>query len=75
MHLVIIVNNNKIEMRYIGVVTYPRYAKQLGLSGGGNFFGKTYIDSYNNGKIVREFSEDVESDELINRIEIKEQEK
>ena len=26
---------------------------------------KPYIDSYDNGKIVREFSEDVESDELI----------
>ena len=43
----------------------PRYAKQLGLSGGGNFFGKTYIDNYRDGKIVREFSENVESDELI----------
>ena len=44
----------------------PRYAKQLGLSGGViTFLVKPYTQTYDNGVIIRQFDEDVNDDELI----------
>ena len=45
----------------------PRYAKQLGLSGGGNFFGKDPYTEFTlgNGDRLRVFKPEVEDEELV----------